>query len=85
MAARLGLSALQLTDAFRNSVAFGSRSARQPTRLQLELFGVFGAKGCGALSVLYHPMTLRGLPRRYQMHGAIANKIATANLLERLS
>ena len=85
MAARLGLSALQLTDALRNSVAFGSRSARQPTRLQLELFGVFGAKGCGALSVLYHPMTLWGLPRRYQMHGTIANEIAASNLLERLS
>ena len=85
MAARLGLSALQLTDALRNSVAFGSRSARQPTRLQLELFGVFGvfgAKGCGALNVFYHPMTLWGLPRRYQMHGTIANEIAASNLLK---
>ncbi len=84
MAARLGLSALQLTDALRNSVAFGSRSARQPTRLQLELFGVFGAKGCGALGVLYHPMTLWRLASWDQMHGAIANEITTTNLLERL-
>ena len=81
MAAQLGLLALQLTDAFRNAVAFGSRSAGPSTRFRSELFGVFGAKGCGALGVLYHPMALWGLSSRYQMHGTIANEIATANLL----
>ena len=46
---------------------------------------MFGSKGCGPLSVLDHPVPLWRLPRGDQMHGAIANEIATANLLERLS
>ena len=46
---------------------------------------MFGSKGCGALSVLDHPVPLWRLPRGDQMHRAIANEIATANLLERLA
>ena len=83
MATQLGLLALQLTDAFRNAVAFGSRSVVASTRFRSELFGVFGAKGCGALGVLYHPMALWGLASRDQMHGAIADEITTTNLLKR--
>ena len=82
MAANLGLLALQPIHALRNSVAFGSRSARQPTRLQLELFGVFGAKGRGAFGVLDQAMPFRRLASWDQMHRAIANEITTANFLK---
>jgi hypothetical protein len=46
---------------------------------------VWFEKGVVPLSVLDHPVPLWRLPRGDQMHWAIANEIATANLLERLS
>lgn len=46
---------------------------------------MFGSKGCGALDVLDDPVPLWRLPCGDQMHGAIANEIATSNLLERLA
>ena len=50
----------------------------------LELLRMLGSEGRGAFGVLDHAMPFWRLASRDQMHGAIANEITTANLLERL-
>ena len=46
---------------------------------------MLSSEGRGAFDILDHTMPFWRLPSRDQMHRAIANEIATANLLERLS